>query len=184
MMPDNNPRDIFFYLPLTPMIDSYILRIQTRLVPIAPALFFHLKSAYIFLKPPQKHMLRYSLEMRQQGTSNEYPQCMFWGEIIKIIVWIPRHVAHSIPFFGEIRKIILEISSATQTDESSGFFFFFFFRNCSCNREAQMCDKCGICQRCVIFLTVSMGDDPDEWYITILFSLMYPPIAQIRGLSR
>ena len=38
----------------------------------------------IFLISAQKHRLWYSLELPHWGSSNEYPQSMFWAEIWKI----------------------------------------------------------------------------------------------------
>ena len=44
----------------------------------------------IFLISAQKHRLWYSLEPPRRGGSNEYPQSMFWAEILKnitIFIW-------------------------------------------------------------------------------------------------
>ena len=57
------------------------------LVKIRP--IFKLKRSDIFLISPQKHMLWYSLEVPHRGTSNEYPQHMFHGELRKILCGNP-----------------------------------------------------------------------------------------------
>ena len=49
---------------------------------------FQLKNANIFLISAQNIDCGYSLELPRQGSSNEYPQSMFWVEIRKIM-YIP-----------------------------------------------------------------------------------------------
>ena len=40
------------------------------------------------------------------------------------------------------------------------------YRNCSCETEGQMCDECGLCQRCITFMSVSRNDGPRLYYLT------------------
>ena len=58
--------------------------------PISQATFFHPESTNIPLVSLQNHMLWYSLELPHQGTSNEYPQCIFLWKNKRNIYWIPQ----------------------------------------------------------------------------------------------
>ena len=64
---------------------------KTRLYNIDPLKphFYIVKLGFtgvyiIFLISAQKHDCGYSLELSHRGSSNEYPQSMFWAEIRKI----------------------------------------------------------------------------------------------------
>ena len=46
---------------------------------------FRLKKSDIFHNPAQNIDCGYSLEPSRRGSSNEYPQSMFWAEIRKIM---------------------------------------------------------------------------------------------------
>ena len=55
-------------------------------------MFCQPKILDIFLISPWKHMLWFSIEAPQRGTSNEYPQHMFLWRSKKNIMWIPAFI--------------------------------------------------------------------------------------------
>ena len=113
----------------------------------------------IFLISAQKQNCKYLLELPHWGSSNEYPQSMFWAEIRKILeffiwkfsffgaefsVYLDRHVfvmkmllidTLHVCFNGEIGKIFIKLLILHRAVYNCNrwhlifFFFFFFFFN-------------------------------------------------------
>ena len=74
------------------MMMMMMMMIRSRTVRVTYYIrhFFQIKSTDIFLISPQKHMLWYSLEVPQRGTSNAYPQPMFsWRNYKKLLCGHP-----------------------------------------------------------------------------------------------